>query len=811
MRRAALLALWSHWRRHPLQLATLLAGLALATALWSAVQAINAEARASYARAAAQIGAGGLDRLEAPGGPIPLARYVALRRAGWQLSPVLEGSWRLGERRLRVAGIEPLSHPPLPAFAALAEDATALPQMIAAGGLLLAAPDLAADLATALHEMPGRPQVRASDQVPPGLVLTDIGVAARLLGRPDQIDRMLILPDQPIGLAPLSALAPDLQRLPGRAGSDTARLTDSFHLNLTAFGLLSFAVGLFIVHGTVGLAFEQRRAMIRTLRALGLPMRLLTGLMLAEVMALALLGGLVGLGLGYLVAAALLPDVAATLRGLYGAPVAGGLTLRPAWIGSGLAMALAGTLAASLHALWRAARMPILAAPGLQAWAERAARASRLQALAGLGLIAAGLGALWLIEGLIGGFALLAGLMLGAALLLPPALAALLRLGRRRARGVVAEWLWADMRAQLPGIGLALMALLLALATNIGVGTMVKSFRQTFTGWLDQRLISELYVTATDDDQGAEIARWLAPRVQAVLPIRSVDFTPGGAAAGQTVTVYGVVDDRSYRDHWPLLQTAPRAWDRVMAGEAVFINEQLARRVGIGPGDSLTLAPNWQLPIAGVYSDYGNPTGQAIVAMPSLLAHASAVPNRRFGLRLPAAEVPVLAEALRQRFDLPASALIDNAALKAQSLAIFDKTFVVTGALNLLTLGVAGFAILTSLLTLWSLRLPQIAPVWALGLTRSQLARLEIGRSLLLAALTALLALPLGLLLAWALLAVINVQAFGWQLPMALFPLDWLRLFALALLAAGLAAALPARRLYRLPPSDLLKVFANAR
>ena len=49
---AAAQAMWGHWRRHPLQLATLLAGLALATGLWSAVQAINAEARASYDAAA---------------------------------------------------------------------------------------------------------------------------------------------------------------------------------------------------------------------------------------------------------------------------------------------------------------------------------------------------------------------------------------------------------------------------------------------------------------------------------------------------------------------------------------------------------------------------------------------------------------------------------------------------------------------------------------------------------------------------------------------------------------------------------------
>ena len=48
MIRLVLKTLLSHWRRAPLQLFALVAGLALATALWSGVQAINAEARASY-------------------------------------------------------------------------------------------------------------------------------------------------------------------------------------------------------------------------------------------------------------------------------------------------------------------------------------------------------------------------------------------------------------------------------------------------------------------------------------------------------------------------------------------------------------------------------------------------------------------------------------------------------------------------------------------------------------------------------------------------------------------------------------------
>jgi putative ABC transport system permease protein len=81
----------------------------------------------------------------------------------------------------------------------------------------------------------------------------------------------------------------------------------------------------------------------------------------------------------------------------------------------------------------------------------------------------------------------------------------------------------------------------------------------------------------------------------------------------------------------------------------------------------------------------------------------------------------------------------------------------------------------------------------------------------MLALLTALVALPVGLALAWVLLKVVNVAAFGWQLPMFLYPGQWVALIFLALVTAALSAALPALRLLRLPPRVLLGVFANER
>jgi putative ABC transport system permease protein len=157
------------------------------------------------------------------------------------------------------------------------------------------------------------------------------------------------------------------------------------------------------------------------------------------------------------------------------------------------------------------------------------------------------------------------------------------------------------------------------------------------------------------------------------------------------------------------------------------------------------------------------------------------------------------------------SAIIDQAAIKALSLEVFERTFIVTSALNVLTLGVASFAILMSLLTLADQRVPQLAPVWALGLTRRQLGWLELLRAVLLSAIVFICALPVGLMLAWILLSIINVEAFGWKLPMFLFPREYLQLGGYALIAAVLAALWPALRLMRTPPSSLLRVFASER
>jgi putative ABC transport system permease protein len=796
-------ALLSHWRRHPLQLAMLMLGLALATALWSAVQAINGEARASYAQAAAVVGQDRFHTLaRADGARFSERAFIDLRRAGWLVSPVLDGEKRYGNERIRILGIDPLSMPQGAAGVDIMGEAIGLGPFITPPGVMVVAPATAERLQG--HDTP---PLRISVDLPPGTALTDIGIAQQLLGEQGLISRLMLWPEQPHTARALAEVAPGLVEKPPVAENDLSRLTDSFHLNLTAFGFLSFAVGLFIVYSAIGLAFEQRRGMFRTMRALGLPLRLLVLLLAVELLTLSLIAGFAGVALGYGVASLLLPDVAATLRGLYGAEVPGTLSIRPSvWL-LGLMIASLGSMGSASVQLWRIMTMPLLEPARPRAWSLASEKSVRIGALGGLALLGvAAAAAIWG-SGLVAGFTSLGAMLLGSALLLPLVLSRLLTLGGSLSKGVVAQWFWADTRQQLPGLSLALMALLLALAANAGVGTMVQSFRLTFTGWLDQRLASELYVTTRSLEEARKVEDWLTPRSDAVLPIWNTELR----LFNQPVQIFGVADHATYRDHWSLLQSTPQAWDMMARGEGVFANEQLARRAHLDLGDRVTLADGKVLPVVGVFSDYGNPKGQLMIGS-ALLDRLYPDANRlRYAVRVAPEKAEALARDLRDAFALPAEQVIDQASIKQFSLRMFGRTFTVTAVLNVLTLGVAFLAILASLVTLGGMRLPQLAPAWAMGLTLRHLALLDILRSMALAAFTMLAAVPVGLMLAWLLLAVINVEAFGWRLPMHVFPLDWLRLLLLALAAAGLAALIPALALLRMAPADLLKVFAHER
>ncbi|MFG0766963.1 ABC transporter permease [Pseudomonas sp. TYF_15] len=811
----ALLALLSHWRRHRVQCFSIFTGLWLATALWTGVQALNSQARSDYARASAVLTGPLQAQLIARNGErFDQALYVKLRRLGWAVSPVLEGRLRLpGEpaRSVRLIGIEPLSLPPASSIAGVQVQAFDLQAFIGSPGQAWVGPDTLRQLNTSpgqlTRDSEGQllPPMVLQPALAPGVIVVDIGHAQTLLNASGQLSRLL-LADTP---GPLPAdIARHLELQPRQDDGGLQRLTDSFHLNLTALGLLAFVVGLFIAHAAIGLALEQRRGLIRNLRACGVSLKTLLGALVLELGLFAALGGLAGVASGYALAAWLLPDVAASLRGLYGAQVAGTLSLPAGWWLLGVLVSVLGALLAGLESVMRAARLPLLALAQPQAWRMAQGPWLQRQALiAGLLLLLA-LGCGVFGAGLLSAFGMLAGLLLAAALLLPALLDRVLAWLARRCHRPLAQWFVADSRQQLPALSLALVALLLALAASVGVGSMTEGFRKTFVGWLDLRLSADLYVTPRDTAQGLQIVEWLKqqPGASVVLPGWRADMQ----LQGWPVQVQGIVDHPAYRTRWPLLEQHSRAWQRLASGQAVMLSEQLARRLNLQLGDNLQLPVDTPaLPVVGIYADYGNPKGHVLVNAGWLRAHWPQATLAGLSVDLSAERVPVLKAALQQHFALDDSRVVEQARLKRWSTDVFNRTFAATAALNSLTLGVAGVALFINLLTLSQARLGQLAPLWALGVRRMQLVWLTLGQTLMLSSFTVLLAIPLGLLLAWCLVAVVNVQAFGWRLPLYVLPMQLLQLTVLGMFTSLLACAWPLWQLARRQPRELLRPLAD--
>jgi putative ABC transport system permease protein len=200
MTKAGLLALLSHWRRNPVQLFTLVVGLSLATALWSGVQAVNAEARASYDAAAETLGEGQFAQITSDIGTISQADYIALRRAGWLVSPVIEG--RLDG--VRLIGLDALTSPGGIAPVGLNDGAMTIDMLTA--GVLFATQDTLDNIAEY------GVQTVASPDVAPGVILTDVGTAQRLLDMPDVLSRLIVAPSRPLTQIPLG----DAPRAAGR-------------------------------------------------------------------------------------------------------------------------------------------------------------------------------------------------------------------------------------------------------------------------------------------------------------------------------------------------------------------------------------------------------------------------------------------------------------------------------------------------------------------------------------------------------------------------------------------------------------------
>jgi putative ABC transport system permease protein len=161
--------------------------------------------------------------------------------------------------------------------------------------------------------------------------------------------------------------------------------------------------------------------------------------------------------------------------------------------------------------------------------------------------------------------------------------------------------------------------------------------------------------------------------------------------------------------------------------------------------------------------------------------------------------------ALGGQFGLEPGDIIDQAELKQIGMAVFDRTFTVTRALNALTLLVAGIGIFCAVSAIHHHRVGHQALLTSLGLSHGERAALLLSQWGLLGLLCMVLVWPFGTLLAAYLAAVVTPVAFGWSFPLQPQWSHYLVLAGSAVAALILAVLLPSLRLLRAAPAALLR------
>ncbi len=732
----------SHYRRHPFQLAALGLMIVLATMLWTGVTVLTDQARNSLFQSEEAVEARA-HVVRSDGQPVNVEDFADLRMTGVCVAPWLEIQRPPPEGR--VIGIDPL------AMGCFGESAP--------GG------------------NPGQLD---------GAPFLDISDAARL-ARDGYDSRLYLLTNNEHATLPEDYTLREFS-----LGPPTGELADSFLLNLDALSLLVLLITGLLVRSVHRLGVAQRQESFDLLFRFGVPGRRVRQLLALELVVLTGVCVLPGLWLGARLAGMLGGGFGQALDSLFDVTLYAGSAEALPWQAAGVMVLL--VLAVCLVD-WLVPKR----------W-QGAVSSSRGRLVAVLVLLA-GLAVVALAPDLARVFVGTALVFVGAGWLTPGLLALLAQRLSDRASpdgmGPLTRWRRRELAVMFRHLALPVVALQFAMATVLAVQALVTTFESTFDDWLAQRLEAEFYVEVPPGADASPVADRLR-NLEGIGPWHRV--TRGEAAissegAGSEakplpVDLFALAPISDLVADWTLLASIDKPWQQLEQG-AVMVNEQLARRHKLEVGDALEVlvaGTAISAEVVAIYADYGRPAGEILMAGSALPADFSAR-SESFSVNPGEVALADVREQLAEVWNVTDVTVRDNASIRALASQVFGQTFLLTRAISLLTLVLAAVALLIMSWVFFTTRVWyfRLLGIWGLParVIRNQLRRLSVTLTLT----VALAALPLGIWLTWVLVSRINPLAFGWSLPMALYPGFWLELGLVAVITGLVVAQLMRRQL----------------
>lgn len=609
---------------------------------------------------------------------------------------------------------------------------------------------------------------------------------------------------------------------PDAKGDEVESQLQAFNAILYFFAAMALFVGGFLIFNAFNMTVFQRIREIGMVRTLGATQGMVARAVLREALVLGLVGTMLGIGLGIVLALGLVE----LMREGLDFPI-GDLVLTPLAPIAAAVTGLATAVLGALHPARRAGRTsPIRAILGTEGLRRRP-RARR--AALGLALIGVGLGgAFWLgaadettplvaAAGMSGTIAIFFGIALVAPFVISP-LVRFLSWPLRKVSPVAGRLAADSARSDPARTAATATGLMIGLALVVAVNSLGASFLKSIEDEFDRAFARDLSVRPAGFSPGEgpqqTIAKGLRDRLAklpeaGVVARERILFTPNlpaprgkrgsdGLLLGFELPEYGDVDTTE-------IAAEGRSREEVfrrMARGGVTLGEGHADETGLGVGDRVELdgpSGSQRAPVVGIVETVifgGQTVGMSLETMrevygvtaDSELALKAASPAVRDELQTGVERI--------LRRDYPNLTALSNEELKSDVEAQVNEQFGVFYAI----VGVAIFASLFGIINTLSMsvleRTREIGVLRALGSTRWQVRRQVADESLVIGLIGALLGIAVGAGLGWALL-----QGLAAGIPGVEYrpPISTMVAVAVAGLVLGLIASiLPARRAARL-------------
>ena len=608
---------------------------------------------------------------------------------------------------------------------------------------------------------------------------------------------------------------------PGLRNEENQRMLRAFRWNLRVLGYISLVVGAFLIYNTISVSVVRRRSEIGILRAVGASRGTVLALFLVEALLLGVVGSVLGVLLGRLLAAGVVGLIAETVNALYTSsrPTPVELTASEVWSGI-----LTGAAVAFVSAL-KPAREAMQVAPteAMSRGAhEHRARLRWRRSLAWSALFAAAAAGAsqappW--GGYpVGGYVAALFAIAATAMASPAVVLAVDRatrtVTRRRAESLLAG---RSLTSSLARTSVVVAALATAIAMMASVGIMVASFRETVALWLDVQLRADFYVRPairSGAGQYPPLPEGIAASLAGVSGVAAVDDFRGiefhyqgeratlGAGNLEIVRRYGRLRFLAGEDRDAILRSLP---DR----DRAVVSEPFAIKHGVHAGDRLTVPigdHTVTLTVAGIYYDYSSSQGYVILDRSTMLKYLPGLAATNAAVYLaPGADAGQVLREMQLRTAGKGVAIAHNSELRRASIEIFDRTFAITWALEAVAILVAMLGAANSLLALVLDRRRELGLLRFLGASAGQVRGMILTEAAFLGLLASILGVALGLALSLLLIFVVNKQSFGWTIQF--HPPGGLLAGAVLLvwIVTVLAGLYPARVASRMNPIEVIQ------